>query len=453
MSSENLITVEQLGKTFQTFDKPHHRLLNFLRHDTQRVSQFKALSDVGFTVRRGEAVGIIGRNGSGKSTLLQLVCGTLQPTHGSVHVSGRVAALLELGAGFNPEFSGRENVYLNGSLLGMSRAEVESAFLSIIEFAEIGEHIDQPVKTYSSGMYVRLAFAVAVHSNPEVLIVDEALAVGDVYFQRKCYRRIQELRETGCTLLLVTHSVDSLLQICDRGILLERGKLLFDGDCKAAVAAYMRCLFGSVLAEQDAEAATVAAAHADFQLENDDANTEDPAVFLLSSGPAELFSTRPGYNRDETRLGNRLVVLADFVITSDIGWGPALQARRPFTIYAKYFCKERLDRLVFGMQVRSVDGLVLYSTNTYVSRNQLLSAADNEIKIVRFDLRCALLPGQYFLTLGVSRFEEGGEEVSALDRRMDAVILTIFGDNNHTNGLADLEAQISFESKRVANDR
>jgi lipopolysaccharide transport system ATP-binding protein len=447
MFSDCLISIEGVEKSFEIFDKPHHRLLSLFARDEShwRAKRFDALRGVSFKVHRGEAVGIIGRNGSGKSTLLQIVCGTLQPTRGKVEVSGRVAALLELGAGFNPEFSGRENVYLNGSLLGMPRAEVDAAFASILDFAEIGEHIDQPVKTYSSGMYVRLAFAVAVHSNPEVLIVDEALSVGDVYFQRKCYRRIEELRTSGCTLLLVTHSMDSLLQICDRGVLLEEGQMIFDGDCKEAAGAYMRCLFGSVLQQETNEILAE-----DVQVGESSDLPHDPRTFLLRGGRSDLYSTRPGYNRDETRLGNRSIVLSDFVIESASGWGPALQARQPFAIHARYCARESVDRLVFGLQIRTVDGLVAYSTNTFVSHNRLMSIAVDETRLVRFDLRCTLLPGQYFLTLGVSRFEEGGEEIIAIDRRMDSVILTVFGDNNHTNGLVDMEARISFDETSEA---
>lgn len=449
MSSDCLINIEGVEKSFEIFDKPHHKLLSFFSRgeSRSRAKRFEALRGVSLRVHRGEAVGIIGRNGSGKSTLLQIVCGTLQPTRGSVGVSGRVAALLELGAGFNAEFSGRENVYLNGSLLGMSRAEVDAAFESILDFAEIGEHIDQPVKTYSSGMYVRLAFAVAVHCNPEVLIVDEALAVGDVYFQRKCYRRIEALRTVGCTLLLVTHSMDSLLQICDRGVLLEEGRIVFDGDCKEAVGAYMRCLFGSVLDQETNEAPTEETL--DGAGEPSD-QPRDPRELLLLGGRNDLYSTRPGYNRDETRLGNRSIVLGDLVIESESGWGPALQARRPFTIHARYNARESVDRLVFGLQIRTVDGLVAYSTNTFVSHNRLTSITVGETRLVRFDLRCSLLPGQYFLTLGVSRFEEGGEDIVAIDRRMDSVILTVFGDNDHTNGLADMEARISLDEASEA---
>lgn len=445
MSSEWLIQVDSVEKSFEIFDKPYQRLLHFFNRKISRARRFEALKGVSMSVHRGEAVGIIGRNGSGKSTLLQIICGTLQPTRGGIQVRGRIAALLELGAGFNPEFSGRENVYLNGSLLGMTRKEIDQRFDSILDFAEIGDHIEQPVKTYSSGMYVRLAFAVAVHCSPEILIVDEALAVGDVYFQRKCHRRIEELRQSGTTLLLVTHSMDALLQICDRGVLLESGEILFDGDCKTAISAYMRCLFGI----SPASSIVVDKSEIASSTENTRSESTSASELLILGGHEDLYSTRSGYNRDENRLGEGTVLLADFIIDSEQGLVPVVQARKAFTLHARYVAKQAVDRLVFGMQVRTVDGLVAYSTNTFVMHNKLFSASQGDVKLVRFDLRCTLLPGQYFVTLGVSRYEDGGVDIAALDRRMDSIILTVLGDNQHTNGISDMEASISIETSVV----
>jgi lipopolysaccharide transport system ATP-binding protein len=231
MSSEIAIKVEGLGKYYEIYDRPRDRLFQMLaRGRKQFFHEFWALRNVSFEVMRGETVGIIGRNGSGKSTLLQLICGTLHPSLGDVMVNGRVAALLELGAGFNPEFSGRENVYLNGLLLGLSREEMAARFDAIAAFADIGEHLDQPVKTYSSGMYLRLAFAVAAHIEPDVLIVDEALAVGDIRFQNKCLRKLNEFRETGAAVLFVSHSPNVVEAFCDRVIWLDKGVMKAQGD-------------------------------------------------------------------------------------------------------------------------------------------------------------------------------------------------------------------------------
>lgn len=230
MSSEavgdTMIRVESLTKVFRIYDRPRHRLLQLLSLGRRRYyREFTALDDVGFSVRRGEAVGIIGRNGSGKSTLLQLICGTLHPSAGTVSVGGRVAALLELGAGFNPEFTGRENVYFQGALMGFTNAQMDERFDAIAAFADIGEFIDQPVRTYSSGMFVRLAFSVAVHVIPHILIIDEALAVGDMRFQGRALRRLREMIQDGATVLVVSHDIPSLKSLCDRVMQLEHGSI------------------------------------------------------------------------------------------------------------------------------------------------------------------------------------------------------------------------------------
>ncbi|HAI94608.1 MAG TPA: ABC transporter ATP-binding protein [Xanthomonadaceae bacterium] len=248
MSSEVAISVKNLSKSFSIYETPRDRLKQFILPRLQRAvgmqprryfREFHALENVSFILNRGETVGIIGRNGAGKSTLLQIICGTLAATHGNVVVNGRVAALLELGAGFNPEFTGRENVFLNGELLGLSSTEMLRRFPEIEEFAGIGQFIDQPIKTYSSGMYVRLAFAVQACVDPEILIVDEALSVGDIGFQYKCYKRMEELRRKGVTILMVTHSTGSILEYADRCIVMDGGKIQTDTrDVLAAVLTY-----------------------------------------------------------------------------------------------------------------------------------------------------------------------------------------------------------------------
>ncbi len=233
------LRVQNLGKCYQIYGKPHDRLKQFVMPRLSKLTggvpqkyfrEFWALRDVSFEVKKGEAVGILGRNGSGKSTLLQIICGTLTPTCGQVEVNGRVAALLELGAGFNPEFTGRENVYLNAAILGLTPAEIDARLDEILAFADIGEFVDQPVKHYSSGMYVRLAFAVAVHVCPQILIVDEALSVGDLAFQNKCVLKIKSLREQGTTLLFVTHDLSTLQMICDRVAWLQNGRVVTIGN-------------------------------------------------------------------------------------------------------------------------------------------------------------------------------------------------------------------------------
>ena len=256
MSSNDVaIRVENLSKCYEIYDNPRDRLKQFVMPRLQRLAgqspkqyfrEFWALNDVSFEIKKGETVGIIGRNGSGKSTLLQMICGTLTPTSGSIQTNGRIAALLELGSGFNPEFTGRENVYMNASVLGLSNDEIDTRFDAIAAFADIGDFIERPVKTYSSGMMVRLAFAVAINVAPQILVVDEALSVGDELFQRKCFSRIEEIRSSGATILFVSHSGGTIVELCDRAILLDGGEFLGSGVPKQIVGGYQKLLYASV---------------------------------------------------------------------------------------------------------------------------------------------------------------------------------------------------------------
>lgn len=241
MSSNIAIRVENLSKCYQIYDKPRDRLLQMLfRGKRQYYKEFWAIRNVSFEIKEGETVGIIGRNGSGKSTLLQIICGTLSPTNGSVTTYGRIAALLELGSGFNPEFTGRENVYMNAAILGLNRDEIDNLFDEIAAFADIGDFIEQPVMTYSSGMYVRLAFAVNIVSKPNIMIVDEALAVGDMNFQAKCMTALTRIQETGTTVLFVSHDVGAVKSLCSRGIYLEQGTVKVIGKAPDVAELYVR---------------------------------------------------------------------------------------------------------------------------------------------------------------------------------------------------------------------
>jgi lipopolysaccharide transport system ATP-binding protein len=453
MSSESIaaadaiaVSVRSITKRYEIYANPQDRLKQMVLPRLQALTgrarksyfrEFWAISEVGFDVRRGEAVGIIGRNGSGKSTLLQIICGTLEPTTGAVKSHGRVAALLELGAGFNPEFTGRENIFLSGLVYGISEEALKARYQEIVDFAEIGEHIEQPVKTYSSGMYVRLAFAVAAFCDPEILIVDEALSVGDVYFQRKCFKRINELREAGCTLLFVTHSIDTLLQLCDRGVVLDRGRMVFDGPVKPAVAEYLRRVFGTHKGAMQVVDSQLAGG----EMVGSVAGESDRAYFF-ALGAHDLFVRRPGYNRDEVRLGDGSAHVLDFLVEGQRDVSPIVQGRERFCLLVRYVIGETADRLIFGMQVRTGEGTVVYSANTFTVHGKLYSYPVGAVVLVEFDLRVSLLPGQYFMTIGVSQYDERGVEIRAMDRRIDAILLTVVGGMQHTNGLADMELDV-----------
>lgn len=317
MSSELAIEVVQLGKCYQIYDKPRDRLLQMLAGGRRQYHRdFWALRDVSFGVGRGETVGIIGRNGSGKSTLLQMVCGTVAPTEGTVQVNGRVAALLELGAGFNPEFTGRENVLLNAAILGVPREVMTERMHAVAAFSELGEFLDQPVKSYSSGMYARLAFSVAIHVDPDIVVVDEALAVGDARFVAKCMRRIRDMQERGATILFVSHDATAVRSLCQRAVWLDQGRLVEVGDVFPVTGRYMEYMFR----DEDGSAQTGA----------EPAGQPAPSMPKLDARPVTHWGSRKGIVRSAAvcdtgggvrevlQWGEEVQVLIDLEVPPDV---------------------------------------------------------------------------------------------------------------------------------------
>jgi lipopolysaccharide transport system ATP-binding protein len=413
MSSEPAIRVRGVAKAFPIYRKPHHRLLQMLSRDKQRwYREFQALRDIDLTIARGETVGIVGRNGSGKSTLLQLICGTLTPSAGEVAVRGRIAALLELGAGFNPEFTGRENVYLNGSILGVGRGEMHDRFDAIVAFADIGEFIDQPVKTYSSGMYVRLAFAVAINVDPEILIIDEALSVGDEGFQRKCFARIDAIRNSGATVLFVSHAAGTVVDLCDRAILLDQGELIAEGTPKHVVGQYQKMLH--------APAERAAALREEIKQMHRGGPAEaasgprTPST-VIAEGPAleahwidgmvppapVLYEDRGAELEDPhllTLAGRRVNVLV-----------PGEEYVYAYSIRLRRTCAG----VRCGMMIRTVTGIDLGGCVSSPASEALGVVEAGAVLDVRIRFRCLLAAGTYFLNAGiVARLSEGEELVN-----------------------------------------
>ncbi|WP_049440749.1 ABC transporter ATP-binding protein [Stenotrophomonas maltophilia] len=430
MSSDLAITVENVSKCYEVYSRPSDRLkqmaatglAGLLRRTRPRYhEQFWALHDVSLEVARGECVALIGRNGSGKSTLLQIITGTVAPTSGKVSVVGRVAALLELGSGFNPEFSGIENVYLNASLLGMSRAQVEAKLDDILSFADIGDFVHQPVRTYSSGMVVRLAFAVQAQIDPEVLIVDEALAVGDARFQAKCFARLKTLRENGTSILLVTHSTEQVVTHCDRAVLLDRGAKLADGAPRPIVNQYLDLLYGrnrqAPVADSESGAAASGAVLLPRQIES-----VDPQ---FSSRTEPAFTQRALYNPYEHRWGDGSAEILDFMVFSETDAFPqSIRSGSPLTIYVKYKFNDVMVNPILGVTLKTKEGLTIYGTNTEMGETEGDFSAERRQGVVActFKLNCA--PGDYFVSLGIAS-RDGHGEVVPHDRRYDSIHLCV----------------------------
>jgi lipopolysaccharide transport system ATP-binding protein len=432
MSSNVAIKVENLSKAYQIYGQPHDRLkqsifprlLNFFgKAKRNYYHEFLALKGISFEINKGETVGIIGRNGSGKSSLLQLICGTLYPSSGNIQTTGRIAALLELGSGFNPDFTGRENVYMNAAVLGLTRDEVNERFDSIIAFADIGEFLDQPVRTYSSGMSVRLAFAVAINVDPQILIIDEALSVGDELFQRKCFSRIEEIKKSGATILFVSHAGGTVIELCDRAILIDSGELLQMGLPKAVVGNYQKLIYAPNDARDQIRADIKRAktiAPVDFKSVGMAADIKEAQ---LIEGDVEYFDPYFISEAVLTYQTQGALISKPAIYTLS---GKKINWLRTGAIY-KYsyevvFEKECHD-VRFGMMIKGINGIEIGGLGSASSGHGLDKVLAGQNVQITFTFQCHLLPGSYFINAGCSG-KINGENIF-LHRLIDAVAFRI----------------------------
>jgi ABC-type polysaccharide/polyol phosphate transport system ATPase subunit len=399
--------VENVSKQYRIYDRPADRLKESLtRGRLRRHREFWALRDVSFEIEAGTTVGIIGQNGCGKSTLLQIISGTLTPTHGNVWSQGRIAALLELGAGFNPEFTGVENVFMNASLMGFSRRETTKLLPNIERFAEIGQFIRQPVKTYSSGMYVRLAFAIAASVEPDILVIDEALAVGDAVFQHRCLRRIKELHDRGCTVLFVSHDTAAVRALCDRAILLNSGRLIADGTPADVLNDYQRI----VMERQEAYEVDTATAES---AESKPASTVQ-YTYRHGDGSATIVETELCDNA-----GRRVQIV---------------ETGAPLTVTVSVRFEREVESPVIGFLIRNRLGIHAYGTNTREQQIQLGSVRSGEVVSIRFAFRCWLGIDDYSISFAVHSLD--GQAYDWVDGAWFFRVVSA----NVTEGVANLNA-------------
>jgi ABC-type polysaccharide/polyol phosphate transport system ATPase subunit len=396
MCSDVLIRVENVSKMYQIYANPRDRLLQMLvRGRRQFFREFWALRDVSFEVRRGETIGVLGRNGSGKSTLLQIIAGTLTPTNGDVQINGKITALLELGAGFNPEFSGRENVFLNASIFGLSQAVIERKFDEIAAFADIGEFIEQPVKTYSSGMYARLAFAVAISLEPEILVIDEILSVGDVFFQARCMRKLDEFRESGGTVFFVTHDTHAVERICTRAVVMDKGRKAFEGATADAVNVYYKL--------NRAEGQAPVAPNILSQSKQDAAARTHMAEPLKSTG-AETAGVVALTLRREHAVGNGAAYIEEIFLTDDSN-----ENRQHFVVgeWLNVTLSVRfdapLDEVDFGVGIRDRVGTLIGGAHSFYSGQSFGPVGIGDRRLLKARIRADVQPGEYLLIAGIAR--------------------------------------------------
>jgi len=426
LSDDTIIRVRDITKTYRLYASRGDRVKETFHPRRKAYHRpFHALRGVSLEVKRGETLGIIGRNGSGKSTLLQIICGVLQPTSGELEVRGRVSALLELGAGFNPDFTGRQNVFLNAAILGIGRGEIEKRLPQIEAFADIGAFIDQPVRTYSSGMYLRLAFAVAVNVDPEILVVDEALAVGDEVFQRKCYSRIHEMRRSGATILFVSHSAPTVVELCNRAVLLDEGELLLNGPPKLVVSEYHKLIYAPAHRVQTLRE-RLKTGHGDPSQTNaceggqgspsrDSSSSAqcmeaflDPSFLPSTTISYEVRGARisdPRVTTPEGRIVNVLVSRSDYVYTYDV----------------EFF--ETAFNVRFAMLIKTVTGFELAGAASFQPQDAYPVIDAGSRVSVAFPFKCALMPAVYFLNAGVLATVDGSE--TYLHRIIDAAMFRV----------------------------
>jgi lipopolysaccharide transport system ATP-binding protein len=459
------IRAEGLGKCYFLWNNPQDRLKQALRsalpswlplRDKRYYTEFWALRNIHFELGRGETVGIVGRNGSGKSTLLQLVCRTLTPTSGSLQTRGKVSALLELGSGFNPDFTGRENIYMNAAILGLSDDEISERYEQIIDFADIGQFIDQPVKNYSTGMTMRLAFAIAISVEPDILVVDEALAVGDEMFQRKCFSRVQRIQERGGTVLFVSHSSGAVLELCNRAILLDAGELIYAGAPKSVIARYHKLLnappekYHQLREEIRRRSGEDTRHHASNTLQDTKSDGSKYGAPLVR-GVGQAFYDPNLVTKSAVFYACRGVRLSDFGIYTLDGHQVNNLVRGEKYIYSyKVDFVQSCFQVRYGMLIKTLAGTELGGA---VSR--LISEAEPVMEqgtrvVVEWNFTCSLLPGVYFCNGGVLGWQDGAEVY--LDRRIDALAFRVQHEPN-LRSTATVDLQIGCQVTGLGEEK
>jgi teichoic acid transport system ATP-binding protein len=423
----NAVEVNNLTKVYRLFSSPKDYLREIISLKGKKYHQkFYALNGVSLKVEKGQTVGIIGQNGSGKSTLLKIVCGVLQPTTGEIYVNGRIGSLLELGTGFNPEFSGRENVYMNGALMGLTRGEINLRFPDIEAFAGIEGFIDQPVKTYSSGMFVRLAFAAAINIDPEILIIDEALSVGDAVFQAKCFAKFQEFKQRGLTIIFVTHDMDLITTHCQQALLLDKGNLVAQGMPKSVVDEYNRLIISR------------------NGIGSPSNNKKNENIISRQIAPSKEIEWQGLFriNPNENRYGNKKAeILEAGIFTPDHQPVQILDRNEEYLIKVKVLHNDNMPAAITAFSIKDPKGTILCGTNTLYQDVKMGHIERGKVILVTFRQKIRINPGEYLMSFGAAAFEEGVYVV--YDRRFDYMEIQIVADQLSV-GLFDPESMIEW---------
>ena len=425
--SDGVIQVINVSKMYKLYDRHMDRLKEALGLSRKKCyTEHYALNHINFEVNKGETVGIIGTNGSGKSTILKIITGVLNPTEGEIKVNGRISALLELGAGFNMEYTGIENIYLNGTMIGFSKEEIDAKLDDILAFADIGEFVNQPVKTYSSGMFVRLAFAVAINIEPEILIVDEALSVGDVFFQAKCYHKFEEFKEAGKTILFVSHDLSSVSKYCDRVVLLNKGEKLAEGTPKEMIDLYKKLLVNHM----------------------DEADISETEAVEHEAAPQPIEDTRLwkealSVNPDTVEYGNGNASIVDFAILDANGnISGNIEKDTDFAVKMKVRFATDIQDPIFAFTIKDLRGTEITGTNSMFENKYVQPQHEGDERIITFKQKMSLQGGRYLLSLGCTGYKDG--EFQVYHRLYDVCEITVISEHN-TVGFYDMHSKVVIE--------
>lgn len=432
-SSEVVLKIEGLSKGYKMFARKKDRIIETLFPAIERHGVFEAMHNFNLEVKKGEVLGVLGKNGAGKSTLLKMITGVVTPTSGTIEAKGKISSLLELGTAFNQELTGYENIYQHGQVMGLTNEEIKSREQEIIEFADIGDHLYQPVKTYSSGMFARLAFACAINVDPDILIVDEVLSVGDMSFQLKCFKKFQQFKESGKTILFVTHSITDILRNCTRTIIIDSGRKIFDGDVKEGVEKYKKIIVG--LDEKQSKTGL----QTDSQILEENPNYKSNEEVI-----GEEWKTHFNENPNLIDYGNGAAQVIDYGMFDENGnYISVLENDKTVVLKSKILFKRDVKEPIFTMTVKDFKGLEMAGTNTLIEKVATGEYKKGDIVTAEFKQVINVAPGKYTLSFSCTHFNHKGE-LEVLNRKYDALLIEVLSTKD-TVGLMRLDSKIKIE--------
>ena len=425
-NDEVAVKIEHLYKNYKMFARKKDRLLETIFPMYQKHGEFSAINDLNLEIKRGEVLGILGRNGAGKSTLLKMVTGVVTPTSGTIKINGKISSLLELGTAFNMELTGEENIYQHGQVMGLTKEEIENKKEEIIEFADIGEHLYQPVKTYSSGMFARLAFACAINVDPDILIVDEVLSVGDMAFQLKCFKKFEQFKNKGKTILFVTHNIADVLKNCTRAVIISSGKKIFDGEVKEGVEKYKKIIVGL-----------------DEKQEENKKTTDDKNV-IKSSNDKDIWKTHFTQNDKIIEYGNGKAEVIDYGIFDENGnYLNLIENDKQIVLKSKITFNEDVQEPIFTMTIKDFNGMEMTGTNTMFEKIATGTFKKGETVVVEFKQKINLAPGKYTLSFSCTYINAKGE-LEALSRKYDALLVEVLSSKDCV-GIMRIDPEITIK--------